>query len=118
MELFDPKKAPSSGRQHDPTARRRGLAVLKDGRLLITGGRIEGGQMTALAEICNLGTRTCKPVPSLLEARADHTAIVLADGSVLLVGGSTAGDQGIAWASSSVRLFLPWALNPTPSPKS
>ena len=119
LELFDTSKLKfaEAGNMTQPREG-EGLVLLKDGRLLITGGRIGDGSTSALAEICDLTTRTCKPIPNLPEARADHTATLLPDGAVLLVGGTTVGPQGTSSASASVRLVMPWLLNPTPAPNS
>jgi hypothetical protein len=64
---------------------------LADGRILITGGRDEAGEV-AVAEI--LDGESVAQVGSLVRPRAYHTATLLADGRVLLLGG-LAQTQGV-----------------------
>jgi len=68
-------------------------AVLADGRLLLAGGdtgeyRGETGDPVARAEIYDPATRSWSPAASLPAARSNAIAVTLADGRVLLVGGS------------------------------
>jgi len=66
---------------------------LPDGRVLVVGG---GGEETVLeglprsptAELFDPGTGTWIATPRMIEARAGHSATLLSDGSVLVVGGS------------------------------
>lgn len=75
--------------------------LLNDGRVLITGGYNNAGlifgsygayppQLTATAEIYNPVTNTFTAISSMTTARAYHTATLLADGRVLIVGGQGA----------------------------
>ena len=70
-----------------------GAVVLPDGRVLITGGRIsvpfQGTVARQQAEVFDLSTGTWSIAGSLLIPRWDHTATLLSDGRVLLVGGNT-----------------------------
>src|SRR5205823_660423 len=84
----------SSSEQVQPLA---GLAVprtghtataLSDGRILITGGRDDAGNLVAASEIFDPETQTSSASATLNTARVDHTATVLADGRVLVAGGS------------------------------
>jgi hypothetical protein len=73
-------------------------ARLRDGRIVVAGGagtyvvddspspeQIEG--TTAIAELYDPTTNTWSPLPPMPEPRAEGAVVVLADGSVLLVGG-------------------------------
>ena len=62
---------------------------LPDGRVLIVGGfaRFAGGVPSAIAEVWDPRTRSFSPTGSLAQARERHTATLLADGRVLIVGG-------------------------------
>jgi hypothetical protein len=96
-ELYDPNSGTWSlagsmkdGRQ-DQTA-----TLLRDGRVLVTGG-LGGpdGSPTASAELYDpnsgplgeSGIGSWSVTPSLAEARDDHTAILLSNGTVLVMGG-------------------------------
>src|SRR5205814_1222688 len=98
----------SSSEQVQPLA---GLAVprtghtataLSDGRILITGGRDDAGNLVAASEIFDPETQTSAASATLNTARVDHSATVLADGRVLVAGGT--GDSG---ALSSAEIFDP-----------
>ena len=70
---------------------------LSDGRVLLTGGRQKNaGGITMLrsqaAEIYSAGPGTFTPTGSMNDARAGHTATLLNDGRVLVVGGIDASD--------------------------
>lgn len=86
-----------------PTVSRGGAyaAKLADGRVLIAGGDgtgVEGGGVvTASAEIYDPGSNAWTNVSSLPSPRAGGTALRLADGSVLLVGGYAASED--QWGS-------------------
>src|SRR5205823_1788173 len=74
--------------------------LLQDGRVLIAGGRTTGGGDSALlaaVEIYDPQTRSFSPTGSLAYRRAGHTATLLPDGRVLIVGGTGAEDtSGVA----------------------
>ncbi len=70
---------------------------LADGRVLITGGReTRPNGITVLrsqaAEVYETGPGTFAPTGSMADARAGHTATLLNDGRVLVVGGIDASD--------------------------
>ena len=70
--------------------RRAALAArMADGRVLIAGGAAgqHAGDVTGSAELFEPATGGSTPLPALPQGRADGEAILLADGSVLLVGG-------------------------------
>jgi len=67
--------------------------LLADGRLLVIGGGgeetlLEGLPRSATAELFDPGIATWIGARRMIEARAGHSATLLSDGSVLLVGGS------------------------------
>jgi len=93
-ELYDPSSGAfttvasmNSGRsEHTAT-------LLPDGRVLVVGGRSKpAGSVIYLSscEIYNPTAGTWSAASSLPAARADHTATLLADGRVLVVGGQNA----------------------------
>jgi hypothetical protein len=64
--------------------------LLRDGRVLIVGGR--GEKVNAVAEIFDPKTLRFTPTGSLRTARYKHTAGLLPDGRVLVAGGSDERD--------------------------
>ena len=78
--------------------------LLEDGRVLIAGGFVEsrGYFLTvASAELYDPFQGTWSPAEGMIEARALHTAVLLADGMALVTGG-VIGDFG---PLGSVELF-------------
>lgn len=72
------------------TARQRAAVTpLADGRVLVTGGRISpaGASKTVRAEIYDPVAGTFTATGDMLHARESHSAILLADGRVLVVNG-------------------------------
>jgi N-acetylneuraminic acid mutarotase len=83
------------------------LTLLADGRVLATGGGIEGDpswSATASAEIFDPTTGQWQLVAPMAVARARHTATLLADGEVLVVGGAATfhGETGSVTASAEI----------------
>ena len=70
------------------------LALLPDGRVLVAGGQGSFGSAAAMdtVEFFDPSTNTFALGPSMLHPRAWHTATVLVDGGILLVGGSHGND--------------------------
>lgn len=66
--------------------------VLKDGRVLVTGGSNSDEFPEAHAEIYDPVTNTWSGAGDMHEARYKHTATLLLDGRVLVAGGSTKED--------------------------
>ena len=66
--------------------------MLPDGRVLVIGGRGQDNKIVQSAEILDLGTQIVEAVRSapLAFGRAYHTATLLTDGRVLIVGGESA----------------------------
>jgi hypothetical protein len=73
------------------------MTLLDDGRVLIVGGPFDpdGEGFTAAAEVWDPATEAFEPAGVLTQGRAHHTATLLADGRVLIVGG-TDGDRAFA----------------------
>lgn len=103
-ELYDPSTEEWTTVASTPVAFRNHTAViLRSGRVLIVGGgpSAEGnypsGMVSERAWLLDVDTWTWTETGSLITARSHHTATVLADGRVLIVGGAgatqTAGAQ-------------------------
>ena len=95
------------------------VARLPDGRVLVAGGdgayqgaTPNGANVTATAEAYDPATDTWSPLLPMPGSRAGGAAVVLAEGSVLLVGGYTekSGEQG------RERIVLGTAIRFVPSP--
>lgn len=92
-ELYDPKSDTftPTGSMNVPREWHT-ATLLSDGRVLIAGGRqgIQPGldESSALAEIYDPGTGTFSPTGSMAIRRERHCATLLADGRVLVAGGS------------------------------
>src|SRR5688500_2462627 len=65
-----------------------GAATLQDGRTLVSGGRLEDDSVTDSVVIYDPLTNGFEQVGRLRAPRVGHTATLLADGRVLIVGGS------------------------------
>lgn len=93
-EIFDPDDESFAATGHMLTPRTRYQATrLADGRVLISGG-VEAGDPTATlasTEIYDPGEGRFEPGPRMNRARAAHTATRLADGRVLVAGGTFRG---------------------------
>lgn len=95
-ELFEPKKMRWSRCASLGTARSHHAATrLLDGRVLVTGGTnhdASAGQnrfvALASAELYDPARDAWAPVAAMADARNGHTATLLLDGSVLVVGGA------------------------------
>jgi hypothetical protein len=90
-ELYDPKTGLASATgplmvpRYDHTA-----TLLRDGRVLMTGGRTtSGGSESSEAEYYDPTGRFFyrSPLMTMSVSRASHTATLLSDGSVLIIGG-------------------------------
>jgi hypothetical protein len=90
-ELYDPQTGSFAVTGSMATGRVNPTATLLiDGRVLIAGGLVDGGgggAATASSELYDPTTGTFTISGSMISARADHTATLLASGKVLIVGG-------------------------------
>jgi Galactose oxidase, central domain/Kelch motif len=107
-ELYDPV-ARTFTRTGSMTTPRTGqtITLLRDGRVLLTGGDRNAGFRTQLAsaEIYDPASGTFKLTGSMSTPREGHTATILRDGRVLIVGGSPNGIQ----ATDSAEIYDPSA---------
>ena len=62
--------------------------VLTDGRVLVAGGTSSGGAELASAELYDPVTGFWVRAGSMVTPRRNHRATLMADGSVLIIGGS------------------------------
>jgi hypothetical protein len=115
-ELYDPATGAWSATGSMSTARDLPTAVmLSDGRVLVSGGLGPGAGAPALAsaEIYNPATGTWTATGAMTVARASHAAVRLANGRVLVAGGSS-GTLASPQLLSSAELFDPatntWSL--------
>ena len=120
VERFDPASelfTTLSGRMRQPRAGHTATR-LSDGRVLLAGGWYELAPGTLhiaqTAEVYDPTTGTSEDVGSMIVPRADHAALRLPDGRVLVTGGSElVGDFLSDHASAEVydpdtRTFSPW----------
>lgn len=87
-EIFDPNAPGSTATAVAPplfTFAYSAFTALRNGSVLITGGG--PGRATANTQIFNPATGRFEAGPTLSQPRADHAAVLLLDGSVLLVSG-------------------------------
>jgi Galactose oxidase, central domain/Kelch motif len=63
--------------------------LLRDGRVLITGGMVENGVFLDTAELFDPKSGKFEPLPKMHERRVGHTASLLPDGRVVIAGGSS-----------------------------
>jgi hypothetical protein len=70
--------------------KRAGLSItlLSDGQVLVAGGWSSSGLELKSAELFDPGMETWRPTAPMTVARRNHRAALLADGSVLVIGGS------------------------------
>ena len=72
--------------------------LLLDGRVLVSGGSLDGSSALGSAEIYNPAVGTWSPAASMSTARFLHTATLLQDGRVLVTGGVNLSQQSYASA--------------------
>ncbi|MFY0563390.1 kelch repeat-containing protein [Archangium lansingense] len=101
-ELYDPATNQWSPAGSLQTARRgHTMTLMKNGRVLVTGGTDENGNSLSSVELYDPATRMWSAMPGMSTGRTLHSATLLENGKLLVVGGSTqAWNQG-----SSTELF-------------
>ncbi len=109
-EVFDAEDEVFVGAAGNMTAGRafHAAALLSDGRVLLAGG-VTGAALTetALAETYSPATGMFAATGmTMRKARAFHTATLLADGRVLIAGGTVPGDGG-AYSSRTAEIYVP-----------
>lgn len=78
------------------------LTLLPDGRVLAAGGEnpvVRGSNYYSTTEIFDPSTNSWSPGPELSEPRTNHSATLLPDGRVLLIGGIAPGSQFVPLTS-------------------
>jgi hypothetical protein len=105
-ELYDPvaRTFTATGSMTEPRTGQT-ITLLRDGRVLLTGGDRAAGYRSQLAsaEIYNPSTGMFSRTGSMSTAREGHTATMLRDGRVLVAGGSPNGIQ----ATTSADIYDP-----------
>jgi Kelch motif protein/galactose oxidase-like protein len=95
VEIFDQttRYQTDGGKLSLTHARQQHVAtVLRDGRVLITGGLGEDGKPITAAEIYEPRNRVIAAARPMNVARANHVAVLLCDGTVLLAGGGAGAE--------------------------
>ena len=115
-EVYDPgaRSWTPTGRLH--VARFNHVAVeLPDGKVLVAGGYLTPGVLTATCEIFDPATGLWTTTGSLSTPRQFHQAVALTDGKVLVVGGLGLNGQGGFAALDSAELYDPATGQWTPA---
>jgi N-acetylneuraminic acid mutarotase len=119
-ELYDPvtnswtPAATSGTPRADHTA-----TLLGDGRVLVVGGCASGSPCASplgAAEIYNPATNSWTPAGTLNQPRAEHSATLLANGKVLIVGGLSVCNSQVCNTLATTELFDPATNSFTPGP--
>jgi hypothetical protein len=87
------------------------LTLLQNGKALATGGDTFGIGIAGDAHLYNAASGSWKQTAKLNEPRASHTATLLSDGKVLVVGGELSCCSGFL---RSAELYDPEILDPAP----
>jgi hypothetical protein len=88
---------------------------LPDGRVLLTGGQSESGQILATAELFDPASGRFERTGDMTTARVKHAAAVLPNGRVLIIGGSDR--RGYDDRFSSTEVFDPDSGTFSPGPE-
>ena len=85
--------------------------LLREGRVLITGGMVENGVFLDTAELFDPKSGKFETLPKMRERRVGHTASLLPDGRVLIAGGSSGREMtDSGWVSvpaKSIEIYEP-----------
>ena len=112
-DLFDPARESFRSVEDTTTNRSRNqhaATVLPSGRVLITGGTDPDSALpltVAAAEVYDPATETFAPADGMSEARQQHTATVLRNGSVLVLGGRGHAVGEVGERLSSAERWIP-----------
>ena len=93
-ELFDPKSGTFALLDPSPFPRGASVVALASGRVLLFGGRYQGGKakgVSAQVLAYDPSARSFSHAGTLRTARSDQAAVLLPDGKVLVVGGFIRG---------------------------
>jgi hypothetical protein len=105
-ELYDPATQvfTTTGSMQQPRCRHT-AALLPNGKVFVFGGfgaAFDGpAEASSSAELYDPATHRFSQIGSMAQARAAHTATVLANGRVLIVGGATLGGWGFPFYGSA-----------------
>ena len=98
-EIFDPASLTSSNIAASPIALRTDhtATLLSDGRVLIIGGVDSNGLLgsTEFYNPSSVPAPSFSAGPALMRARSGHSATMLSDGKILIVGGESSGSAEI-----------------------
>ena len=86
--------------------------LLRDGRVLVTGGFVDASTATASTEIYDPSTGLFSPAGAMQVDRTVHSAILLTDGRVLVLGGSSANTATDLYDPAANRWIPGPALQP------
>lgn len=121
-EIYDPRTGTWSATTGMHTFREYHTAtLLPDGRVLVAGGTsfqdTSGTIFIAIseAELYDPRTATWTQTGSLTSARTEHTATLLPDGRVLVVGGTSVANSGDEYTLASAELYDPRTGTWTPT---
>jgi hypothetical protein len=103
VELFDPRTGRSEdGGKLASIREGAGSVLLKDGKILLSGGSQTDRELNGTFETYDPATKTARTVVQMQTPRRKHAAVLLEDGRVLIVGGSNTRDWAGQYASAEV----------------
>ena len=116
-EIFDPTTGAFEPTGSAPPLSIRGQAatLLRDGRVLITGGYDDSSQASHLALLYDPKSAAFTQLPDMLAARANHASVLMSDGTIALIGGATRAPGGSP-ADPAIELFDPLMNTFAPGP--
>lgn len=101
-DVLDPRTQVYAERRMRADRMQHRATLLADGRVLVTGGFDQNcdspSETVASAELYRPGVFEFLPAASMTQARKDHEAVLLNDGRVLVVGGTTGSGAPLASA--------------------